>query len=551
MKGKQFNKKKGNPKKFSNKGNKGKGSSRSNSDPAVKADISSAIRSDSEGKSFILTGIVEKVAQTPGPTIFVISDGTGTLQLKAFAGAGERAYPEIEEGNSITSEVRIESFRDELEGEVSSIKKLSDKEHDELVKRLKILERKRAEVDPPEFLIKDKILDKLRDGFIDAATEIRLAVIQNRPIIVRHHNDADGYASGFALEKAILPLIEKQHGGGKSAWEFFLRAPSQAPFYEIDDSIRDTTTSLRNEAKFSNKMPLVIIADNGSSEEDLFGILQGKVHGIDFIVVDHHVLGDKDVISPEVLVHINPFLVGESGEEFSAGMLCSELSRFINPDIENNEQIAAMAGLADRIKNPEAIKQYLDLSKKKGYDEKLLSQISSLLDFVSKKLRFMEAREYIEVIFGEPIDKQKKLVALMGPYIKDLEAKGLEMGKRFAKTEKIGSITLQTIMMDESFPGFGFYPRPGIVINMLHDYMQYEKSVDSLVSIGILGTAMTMRATDKANFSVHDLIKHLNKKVPDAFVSGGGHKNAGAINFIPIMQSAVLEEIKEYVKSIK
>ena len=42
-----------------------------------------------------------------------------------------------------------------------------------------------------------------------AATQIRLAVIQDRPIIVRHHNDCDGYSSGFALERAIIPLIEK------------------------------------------------------------------------------------------------------------------------------------------------------------------------------------------------------------------------------------------------------------------------------------------------------------------------------------------------------
>lgn len=83
-------------------------------------------------------------------------------------------------------------------------------------------------------------------------------------------------------------MIEKEHGSEKASYEFFLRAPSQAPFYEIDDSIRDTATSLRNVAKFSNKMPLIIITDNGSTPEDLFAIKQGKIHGAEFIVVDHH-----------------------------------------------------------------------------------------------------------------------------------------------------------------------------------------------------------------------------------------------------------------------
>ena len=44
-------------------------------------------------------------------------------------------------------------------------------------------------------------MDKLRISFIKAAQEIKLAIIQNRPIIVRHHNDTDGYCAGYALEK--------------------------------------------------------------------------------------------------------------------------------------------------------------------------------------------------------------------------------------------------------------------------------------------------------------------------------------------------------------
>ena len=36
---------------------------------------------------------------------------------------------------------------------------------------------------------------------------------------IRHHNDTDGYCSGFALERAIIPLIQKQHSAPKAAWE--------------------------------------------------------------------------------------------------------------------------------------------------------------------------------------------------------------------------------------------------------------------------------------------------------------------------------------------
>ena len=145
------------------------------------------------------------------------------------------------------------------------ISKLNDFENREFLRFMEQTEKEKAKVIPPKFLVESIILDKLKDSFIKAATQIRLAVIQDRPIIIRHHNDADGYSSGFALERAILPLIEKQHGSEKAGWEFFTRAPCAAPFYEIDNSIRDTALSFRNVAKFSNKMPLIVIADNGSS----------------------------------------------------------------------------------------------------------------------------------------------------------------------------------------------------------------------------------------------------------------------------------------------
>jgi len=504
------------------------------------------INPDSIGDSFIISGTIDRVVETAGPTIFHILDGTGTFSLKGFVSPGARAFPEIEEGDLVTSTIKIEEFRDELEGSITKITKLTGTEKEKFLAHISQIERKRAAVTPPEFLIKSKLLDKFKSDFEKAATEIRLAVIQNRPIIVRHHNDADGYSSGYALEKSIIPLIQKQHGAGKAPWEFFTRAPCSAPFYEIDDSIRDTARSLSNAAKFSNKMPLVIIADNGSSQEDLLGISQGKVHGLDFIVVDHHFF-EEDVISDKVLVHINPFLKGEDGAKFSAGMLCTELARFIS-DVENVNQIPAMAGMADRIDNEDAMSQYIKIAEKQGYSESLLHDISTVIDFVSAKLRFMEAREYIEVIFGEPRSQQKKLVSLLAPYIKKLEAKGLEIAKNAATSEDIGSIFVQYLEIENTFSR-GFYPKPGKCVGLLHD--SAKKEGRSVVTLGTMPDALTMRATDEAKFSVHDLIAFLHKKIPKAFVEGGGHKNAGSIRFVPSLNKEVMKLVKEYIISLK
>ena len=497
-----------------------------------------------------LKGSVERIIQTGGPTIFIVSDGTASLALKGFEKPGDRAYPDIDVEDHVKAIVEVSEYDGQLEGEIKNIEKLSEGEKKELAKKIVNLQLERAKVVAPEFLIKSPILDKLKNLYIKAATEIRLAIIQQRPIIVRHHNDTDGYSSGYALERAILPLIQKEHGGEKSAWEFFLRAPCAAPFYEIDDSIRDSANSLRNVAKFSNKMPLVIIADNGSSPEDLMAIKHGKIHGMDFIVIDHH-FSDEDVISAEVLTHINPFLIGEDGSHFSAGMLCTEFARFVNPDVQNINQIAGMAGMADRIDigNKKAVDDYLKIAEKEGYSKDLLHEIASVIDFVSAKIRFMEVREYIEVLFGEPRKKQKELIRLMAPHIRKLSAKGLAIGKANAKQEMIGKTTLQTIEIEKTFPGFGFYPKPGMSVGMVHDDLQKEKKVTNLVTAGVMNTAITLRATDESNFSVHDLITFINKKSPNSFCEGGGHKNAGSIGFIPNKKDEIVELLKEFIKS--
>jgi len=500
-------------------------------------------------KDVIVTGLIEKVIQTGGPTIFALVDGTGNLSLKGFISPGERAYPNINGGDYVQAECKIDEFQGEMEGNILKIKKLVGTDEANLKKHIEHQQRARAKVVNKDFMLDNKILEKLRAPILKAAEEIRLAVIQSRPIIVRHHNDTDGYCSGFALERAIIPLIEKQHSSPKAAWEYFKRAPSMAPFYELTDSIKDTTMSLRDVAKFSAKMPLIIVADNGSSPEDLMAIQQAKIHGSDVIVIDHHGF-DEDVISREVVANINPHLVGESGAEISAGMLCAEIARFINEDVQNMEQLPALSGLADRIDlaNPDLVNAYLKIAGTQGYTKELLKDISLVIEYVSTKVRFMESREYIGVLFGEPREQQKKLVSLMAPHIRDLDKKGLAIGKSSADIQKLDNgVTLQTVEIEKSFPGFGFFPKPGRSIGLLHDNLQKESGVTSLVSIAVMNTAMSFRATDGANFSTHDLIGVLQEKLPNAFVEGGGHKNAGAINFIPKMKEDVFLEVVKFI----
>lgn len=193
------------------------------------------------------------------------------------------------------------------------------------------------------------------------------------------------------------------------------------------------------------------------------------------------------------------------------------------------------------------MKKYLKIAEEEGYTKDLLSDISLVIDYVSAKVRFMEVREYIEVLFGEPREQQKKLVKLMAPHINKLDAKGLAIGLSNAKQEKLGNVILQSIDIEQTFPGFGFFPKPGRATGLVHDEYQKKSGEKAVVTAGIMNTAITMRATDEANFSVHDLKHYIEDNCPGAFVEGGGHKNAGALSFLPYKKEEVVKLLKEFI----
>jgi RecJ-like exonuclease len=82
---------------------------------------------------------------------------------------------------------------------------------------------------------------------------------------------------------------------------------------------------------------------------------------------------------------------------------------------------------------------------------------------------------------------------------------------------------------------------------MMHDEAQTKEGISNLVSVGVLNDVMTIRATESSGFSIHSFLTYLQKHVPSAFVEGGGHKQAGAIKFVPSQREAVLKALKSFL----
>ncbi len=176
----------------------------------------------------------------------------------------------------------------QLQIEVDSLTVLMDEDAAAVKVRIEKALDARSEPENIPLLVQSEVMEKLRPEMKKIAKIIRKAVFTSQPIILRHHADADGICSAVAIEQAVVSLI-KESGGDFDADHFlFKRAPSKAPFYEIEDITRDLDFSLKDHVRFGQKMPLVLLTDNGSTEEDEPAYKIASVYEIPFIVIDHH-----------------------------------------------------------------------------------------------------------------------------------------------------------------------------------------------------------------------------------------------------------------------
>jgi len=239
------------------------------------------------GKLVSIKGEVIQVKQTGGPTIFTIADDSGLVFGAAFERAGVRSYPEIDSEMMVRMIGEVTLRNGQVQIEIRSLKQLWGGEAAKVKEQIEQAIDRRAEPSDAGFLVESAIMAKLKPAMLSVAKEIRRAVFKSKPIVLRHHADADGITAAMAIETAILPLI-KEVGGPDAEYYNYRRAPSKAPFYELEDVTKDLSYALEDQTRHGQKMPLVILMDNGSTEEDVPAMKHAQVYGLEMLVVDHH-----------------------------------------------------------------------------------------------------------------------------------------------------------------------------------------------------------------------------------------------------------------------
>ncbi len=494
------------------------------------------------GKQIHLSGEVIQIKQTGGPTIFSISDEDGTVQCAAFEKAGERAYPEIK-SETIVKVIGEPSMRNgAIQVEIRAMKQLWGGDATGIKEKIESAIDKRSEPHDIQFLVKSEVLEKLKPRMRNAAKLIRKAVFKSRPIIIRHHADADGITSAVAIERAILPLI-REVGGSDADRHFYRRAPSKAPFYEIEDVTKDITFALEDQERFAQRMPLVVLMDNGATEEDMPAMKQAMIYGVDILVIDHH--HPDGTIDSMVLEHVNPaYAGGDFG--ITTGMIGTEIARMINPDVtEEIKHLPGVSAVGDRSAAPEA-GFYKGLVADK-YQIEDLKNMALAVDYEAFWQRFNDGRGMMNDILNIGSNaRHKQIVKLLCDQANAAITEQLEASMPNVKTQKLPNGAVLNVIDVENFAHKFTFPPPGKTSGEIHDRLIAKYDGQPVVTIGY-GPDFAVLRSRGVKMNIPQIVKDLHSEIRGAGVSGGGHLVVGSIKFVEGMRKDVMAKLAEKI----
>jgi RecJ-like exonuclease len=496
--------------------------------------------SNREGETVTVEGELVQIKQTGGPTVFTLRDGAGIVPCAAFEAAGVRAYPDFDLGDIVRITGTVERREGALQIEVESLEALDDA--DELHERLDSALERRAAPHDVQPLIDWSALDKLHADLEAVATRLRRAVLENRPIRIRHHADGDGMCASIPVTLALERFIEEVHGDPSAARHLLKRLPSKAPYYEMEDVTRDLNFALGDRDRHGQQLPLLVMLDNGSTEEDVPAYEALAQYDIPIVAVDHH-HPDPDAVDGLLAEHVNPYLHGED-YRVTTGMLCVELARMIHPDITDElTHVPAVAGLTDR-SEADAMTDYLALAREAGYDESDLQAIGDALDYTAHWLRYSAGESLLTDVLGVDTDDDSRHEALVEFFADRAERdtdEQLDAAMPHVESASLDNgADLYRIDVERHAHRFT-YPAPGKTTGAIHD----RKVADSdgpVITVGY-GPDFAVLRSDGVRLDIPQMVEELEAET-DGGVSGGGHLVVGSIKFVKGMREEVLEALE-------
>jgi len=496
----------------------------------------------SVGKMICMEGEVIQVKQTGGPTIFTVADDSGLVFCAAFERAGVRAYPEIDTEMIVRAIGDVSVRNGQIQIEIRSMRQLWGGEASEVKDRIERAIDQRAEPSDPPLLVESEIIARLKPKMREVAKEIRRAILKSKPIVVRHHADADGMSAAVAIETAVIPLI-REVGGSDAEYYNYRRAPSKAPFYELEDVTKDLTYALEDQSRHDQKMPLVVLMDNGSTEEDVPAMKQARIYGLEMLVVDHH--HPDQAVDEYLITHVNP---AHQGGDFgiTTGMLATEIARMINPEVEEKiKHFPAVSAVGDRSEAPEA-ERYIRLVEDR-FSKDDLKKIALALDYEAFWLRFNDGRGLVnDILCLGRLDRHRKIVQLLCEQAKEAIDEQLRASFAHVKTQTLPNGAVMNVLDVENYAHKFTFPPPGKTSGEVHDLLCKKFEGKPVVTIGY-GPDFAVLRSRGVRMNIPKMVRELREEIKAGGVNGGGHLVVGSIKFVGGMRKEVLAKLVEKI----
>jgi RecJ-like exonuclease len=310
----------------------------------------------------------------------------------------------------------------------------------------------------------------------------------------------------------------------------------------MEDVTRDLNFALEDRKRHGQKLPLLLMLDNGSTEEDTPAYRNLAHYDVPVLVVDHH-HPDPEAVDPLVEAHVNPYLHGED-YRITTGMLCVEIARMITPGVTDDvAHVPAVAGLADRSEG-EAMDDYLALAAAAGYDEHRVRELGEALDYATFWLRYDAGRELVNDVLNvncDDRDRHERLVDTLAERAERDVGEQLDATSPHIESESLDNgAHLYRIDVERHAKRFT-YPAPGKTTGKIHDRKVAETG-DPVITIGY-GPDFAVLRSDGVRLDIPQMVSELRAEIAGAGVSGGGHLVVGSIKFVKGRREEVIDAL--------
>lgn len=482
--------------------------------------------SDRVDEAVRLEGEVIGVRQTSGPTLFELRDESGTIECAAFEAAGVRAFPEIDVGDYVRLDGEVEYRHDDIQVETETILQLAGEERESVAER--IADAIDAEVRPQHavYPVDDDPTVALEDRVLEAATAIRRAIKNSRPVVIRHAATVDGYAAGAALERAVLPRINDEHNRADAQYHYVKRRPLDDPVYGMSSVTADLTSTLETVERHGERKPLMVLVGLGSTEEavDAFELLD--LYDIERIVIDD--TRPTDDIETAVQTIANPYLTDEEIPQLTTTAIAAAVAGTVDPSVV--EDLGHLPAISYWESTPQV---YTTAADAVGYDDDARRQLREALALEAYYQSYNDKRELIQDLLFADVDD---LVAHISEQSRERLETGLDPARENLSRKEAAGVTF-LVLDTESFTHRFDFPPTELLLDELH--RQERSTIEGpVVSLGVGSDELHVRST--VDIDLQAIVDRASDVVPS--LTGVGGKD-GHVRFLSGVREDAIEAV--------